>query len=53
MSKDFEKIKGFYEAGNWKEKHVLAAVGKGKITEEEADVILGKVTDVETETAEA
>jgi len=40
-SKDFEKIKGWYEKGLWKVKHVRAAVGK-KITADEFTEITGE-----------
>lgn len=39
-SKNFEKVKYYYEHGNWDERRVRAAVGKW-ITQEECDEILG------------
>jgi len=42
MSKMFEKIRKWYNEGNWKRYMVLDAVTKGKITEEEAREILGE-----------
>lgn len=40
-SKDYDKIKAWYDNGLWKKKHVRAAVGK-KITEEEYALITGE-----------
>lgn len=40
-SKDFDKIKGWYDRGLWKVKHVRAAVGK-KITADEFKEITGE-----------
>lgn len=40
-SKDFDKIKDWYNKGLWKIKHVRAAVGK-KITADEFKEITGK-----------
>ena len=39
-SKNFDKVKNYYDNGLWSEKRVRAAVGKW-ITEEEAEEILG------------
>lgn len=41
-SKMFEKIKAWYESGAWSREWVLNAVSKGKITQTEADEILGE-----------
>ena len=40
MSKNFQKVKDYYDKGLWNKKMVLNAVGKW-ITQEEADIILG------------
>ena len=40
-SKNFEKVKGYYEAGLWSKERVYAAVGKW-ITEEEYQEITGE-----------
>ena len=40
MSKNFQKVKDYYNKGLWNKKMVLNAVGKW-ITQEEADTILG------------
>lgn len=37
----FEKIKKWYKQGLWTEQMVLNAVGKGILTEDQADEILG------------
>ena len=37
----YNKIKKWYEMGLWTEEMVLQAVEKGKITQEEANEILG------------
>ena len=39
-SKNFEKVKNYYDNGLWSEERVRAAVGKW-ITEEEAEEIIG------------
>lgn len=39
-SKNFEKVKNYFDRGLWSEARVLAAIGKW-ITEEEANEILG------------
>lgn len=39
-SKNFEKVKNYYDNGLWSKKRVRAAVGKW-ITEEEAEEIIG------------
>lgn len=41
-SKDFEKIKKYYEDGFWTKKMVKNAVVKGKITAEEYEEIVGE-----------
>lgn len=41
-SKDFEKIKQWYEKGIYKKTHVLVMVEKGKITAEEYKEITGE-----------
>lgn len=38
----FEKIKKWYKQGLWTEAVVLIAVSKGKLTDDEANDILGK-----------
>ena len=42
MSPDFEKIKKYYEEGNWGKKAVKNAVKKGWITAEEYELITGE-----------
>ena len=42
MSKMYEKIKEYYNAGLWSEERVRNMVIKGIITEEEYDSIVGK-----------
>ena len=39
MSKMFERIKAWYEGGQWSKKRVRDAVVKGKITAEEYTII--------------
>lgn len=41
-SKMFDKIKSYYDNGLWNYEMVLAAVEKGKITEEEFVEIVGE-----------
>ncbi len=38
----YEKIKKWYKQGLWTEAKVLNAVSKGKLTDDEANDILGK-----------
>ena len=38
----YEKIKGYYEAELWSAEWVRNAVAKGKLTEEQANEILGE-----------
>lgn len=40
MSKAFNQIKNWYALSFWSEKRVRDAVKKGKITQEECDIIL-------------
>ena len=42
MSKDFEKIKGYYDDGRWSKKRVKNAVKMGAITKEEYKLITGE-----------
>lgn len=42
MSKDYAKIKKYYDAGFWTKSMVKNAVVKGKITEEEYERIVSK-----------
>ena len=41
MSKMFKKIKAWYDTGVWTKEMVAEAVTKGKITEEEYEIIVG------------
>lgn len=41
-SKKFEKVKGYYNRGLWSKKQVHDAVGKGWITAEEYEIIVGE-----------
>lgn len=41
-SKNFYKVKGFYERGLWDKKRVLDAVVRGWIRENERDEIVGE-----------
>lgn len=41
-SKDFEKIKKYYDQGLWSKERVYNMVGKGKITAEEYEEITGE-----------
>lgn len=41
-SKDFEKIKGYYDRGLWSKERVYNMVGKGYITPEEYEEIVGE-----------
>lgn len=41
-SKDFEKIKGYYDRGLWSKERVYKMVGKGYITPEEYEEIVGE-----------
>lgn len=44
MSKNFEKIKGYYEKGLWNKSRVYAVVGKATgITAEEYELITGEI----------
>ena len=45
MSKDYERIKAYYEAGYWNKYMVANAVKKGKITAEEYKEITGEEYD--------
>ena len=40
----FEQIKKWYDQGLWKDSWVIAAVGKGKITQDQADAIFSQST---------
>ncbi len=42
MTKFAEKVKRLYDQGIWREYMVRDAVGKGRITQEECDEILGR-----------
>lgn len=42
MSKNFEKIKGYYEDGLWNKARVKNMVAKGNITKEEYKEIVGE-----------
>lgn len=42
MSKTYEKIKAYYDAGLWNEVRVRNMVIKGVITEDEYKTIIGK-----------
>ena len=42
MSKNFEKIKGYYESGFWNKARVKNMVVKGNITKEEYKEIVGE-----------
>ena len=42
MSKMFERIKAWYEGGQWSKKRVRDAVVKGRITPEEYRLITGE-----------
>lgn len=42
MSKNFDKIKKWYDRGIWKEKQVHDAVEKGQLTPEEYELITGQ-----------
>lgn len=42
MSKMYEKVKGYYDAGNWSIERVRNAVVKKWITEEEYEEITGE-----------
>lgn len=42
MSKNFEKVKSYYDSGLWNEIRVKNMVLKGVITEEEYEMIVGK-----------
>lgn len=46
MSKNFEKVKNYYNRGTWSIERVRAAVGKW-ITEEEYEEITGEVYSAE------
>ena len=43
MSKMFEKIKAYYDAGLWSDERVRNMVVKGVITEEEYQMITGNI----------
>ena len=45
MSKNFEKIKGYYESGLWSKARVKNMVAKGIITKEEYKEIVGEEYD--------
>lgn len=45
MSKNFEKIKGYYENGLWSKERVINMLKKGIITEEEYNKIVGEMND--------
>ena len=45
MSKNFEKIKGYYENGFWSKERVINMLKKGIITEEEYNEIVGEEYD--------
>ena len=45
MSKNFEKIKGYYENGFWSKERVINMLKKGIITEEEYNEIVGEMND--------
>ena len=42
MSKNFEKVKRYYDSGLWSKYRVSEAVKKGWITAEEYELIVGK-----------
>lgn len=42
MSKNYNRIKGFYDKGLWTKKKVADAVVKGLITAEEYELITGE-----------
>lgn len=44
-SKNFVKVKNYYDKGLWKEARVKEAAAKGWITEEESNTILGIVAE--------
>ena len=45
MSKNFEKIKGYYANGLWSKERVINMLKKGIITEEEYNEIVGEMND--------
>ena len=45
MSKNFEKIKGYYESVFWNKARVKNMVAKGIITKEEYKEIVGEMND--------
>ena len=52
MSKNFEKIKGYYENGFWSKERVINMLKKGIITEEEYNEIVGEMNDLKIEKAD-
>lgn len=44
-SRNYEKVKGYYDGGYWNEARVKNAVAKGWITEDEYETITGDSYD--------
>ena len=52
-SKNFEKVKSYYDKGLWKESRVREAVVRNWITQEECDEILTPINESEDEEVDA